>query len=69
MPVRPLAAYRLRPVHKPVVRRSTDADLITLLTEGEALSIRSMKQPMKVLKSGASADAPEVQPSNPLPVK
>ena len=69
MPVRPLAAYRLRPVHKPVVRRSTDVDLITLLTEGEPLSIRSMKQPMKVLKSSASADVHEVQPSDPLPVK
>ena len=50
MPVRPLAAFRLRPVHKHVVRKSADIDLITLLTDAEPLSVRSMKRPLKVLK-------------------
>ena len=55
MTVRPLAASRLRPVHRLVVRKSSDADLITVLTEGEPLSIRSMKRPMKVLKEPGEA--------------
>jgi hypothetical protein len=53
MPVRPLAAYRQRPVHKSVVRKNTDIDVITLLTEGEPLSVRAMRKPMKVLKGDA----------------
>ena len=50
MPVRPLAAYNMRPVHKQVVRKTADIEQITVLTEGEPLSVRSMKRPMKVLK-------------------
>ena len=55
MTVRPLAAFRLRPVHRLVVRKSSDADFITVLTEGEPVSIRSMKRPMKVLKEPGEA--------------
>ena len=58
MLVRPLAAYRLRPIHKTVVRKSLDAELLNLLTEGEPLSIRAMKRPMKVLKAGGSTEQP-----------
>lgn len=54
MPVRPLAAYKMRPVHRQVVRKSHDIEQITLLTEGEPLSVRSMKRPMKVLKGVGS---------------
>jgi hypothetical protein len=56
MPVRPLAAYRQRPVHKSVVRKNTDIDVITLLTEGEPLSVRAMRKPMKVLKSEVAGE-------------
>ncbi len=56
MPVRPLAAYRLRPVHKTVVRKNVDTEMISLLTEGEPLSIRAMKRPMKVLKDKTAGD-------------
>ncbi len=59
MPVRPLAAYRLRPVHKTVVRKNTDIDVITLLTEGEPLSVRAMRKPMKVLKGEAASEGPK----------
>ena len=58
MTVRPLAAYRLRPVHRLVVRKSSDAGHITVLTEGEPLSIRSMKRPMKVLKDVTATETP-----------
>ncbi len=55
MTMRPLAAYRLRPVRTTVVRKSSDLDLIALLTDAEPLSIRSMKPALKVLKSGDAA--------------
>ena len=55
MPVRPLAAYKMRPVHKQVVRKTTDFEQITVLTEGEPLSVRAMKRPMKVLKDTSPA--------------
>ncbi|MEQ1578686.1 MAG: hypothetical protein ABL894_13680 [Hyphomicrobium sp.] len=66
MPLRPLAAYRLRPVHKQVVRKSMDADLITLLTDSEPLSIRSMKKPMRVLKDSAMSDTRPTGTADPV---
>lgn len=63
MTIRPLAAYRLRPIHRLVVRKNTDADLITVRSEGEPLSIRAMKKPMKVLKGGDTSGPPGTEPS------
>jgi hypothetical protein len=56
MPVRPLAAFRLRPIHKTIVRKVVDTEMITLLTEGEPLSIRAMKRPLRVLKDRGLVD-------------
>jgi len=55
MAVRPLAAFRLRPVHKTTVRRSTGIEDIALLIEGEPLSVRAMKRPLKVLRTDPAA--------------
>ena len=57
---RPLAAHRLRPIHKTVIRRNTEMDVISVLTEGEPLSVRAMKRPLKVLKD-AGAKLPGVE--------
>ena len=53
MLVRPLAAFRSRPIHKTVVRKSFGAEVLSLLTEGEALSVMSKKGRLRVLKEAA----------------
>ncbi len=59
MVVRPLAAYRLKPIRRTKVRKCFDQDMITALLEGEQVSISTLRRPLKVLKDAATRQTSE----------
>ena len=54
MVVRPLAAYRWKPIRRPQIRKSIDQDMITIMLESEVLTMGNLRQSLKVLKPAAS---------------
>jgi hypothetical protein len=50
MVVRPLAAYRSKPIRRTIVRKTFDHDMVTELADGDVLMLSTNRRPLKVLK-------------------